>query len=130
MTSIFTRTALGTALAASVLATATPASAQEYYGHRDHGDATGAAIAGGIIGLALGAIIVSSSHHDHDRDRYDRRYYNNGYNGGGYYQQGYNGYNRNTYNGYYNNGYNNQYRGNDGDRRGYDNDRGDYRRGY
>ncbi len=125
MTNIFTKTALGAALAATALVSATPASAQGYYGHRDHGDGAGAAIAGGIIGLALGAIIVSSSHH-HDHDRYDRGYYNNGYNGGGYYNQGQVGY----YNGYNNGYYNNQYRGHDNDRRGYDNDRGDYRRGY
>jgi hypothetical protein len=134
MTSIITKTALGAALAATALVSAAPASAQTYYGHRDRGgDTAGAAIAGGVIGLALGAIIASSSN-NHHRDRYDRRYYNNGYNGGGYYQQGqvgyYNGTNGYYNNGYYNNGYNSQYRDHDGDRRGYGNDRGDYRRGY
>jgi hypothetical protein len=132
MTSIFTKTALGAALAATALVSATPASAQSYR-HDRGGDTAGAAIAGGVIGLALGAIIASSSNHHRDRDRYDRRYYNNGYNGGGYYQQGYNGYYNNGYNGYNsynNNGYNNGYRDHDGDRRGYDNDRGNYRRGY
>ena len=132
MTNIITKTALGAALAATALVSATPASAHDYYDHDRGGDTAGAAIVGGVIGLALGAIIASNG--NHHRDRYDRRYYNRGYNGSGYYNQGYNGYyNNNGYNnnnGYYNNGYNNAYRGYDNDRRGYDNDRGDYRRGY
>ncbi|MDF8332370.1 hypothetical protein [Novosphingobium cyanobacteriorum] len=117
------KAALATTLAATALATATPASARDYYGHhRSGGDTAGAAIAGGIIGLALGAIIASSGN-NHRNDRYDRdgRYYN--YN---------NGYYRND-RAYRNDGY----RGDDRydrdyyERRGYDGrDYGDYRRGY
>ena len=66
---LFKKATLATALAASALTAASPAMARDYGYH--HGDSTGAAIAGGIIGLALGAIVVSAaSHHDHDyRDR-------------------------------------------------------------
>lgn len=133
MTSIFTKTALGAALAATALVSATPASAREYYGERDRGgDTAGAAIVGGVIGLALGAIIASSSNRHQDRTRYDRRYNNRGYNGGGYYNQGQTGYNNGYNNGYYNNG-SNGYNGYDNtynDRRGYYGNQGDYRRGY
>ena len=114
MKSFLTRTVLSTAVAATALASATPAMADPYYGrHRGNGDATGAAIAGGIIGLALGAIIVSSSR-DNDRDRYDgnRSYQRNHQ---GYYRNrdGYRydndgrpyGYDRGGYNGYDNNGW-------------------------
>jgi len=67
--SILTKTALGTALAATALASATPAMARDYYRHDGGGDTAGAAIAGGIIGLALGAIIASSAN-KHRNDRY------------------------------------------------------------
>lgn len=62
---------IGGALAAVTLAAATPAFADRGrdYSHRGD-DTTGAAIAGGIVGLALGAAI-GSSHRDHDRDDYD-----------------------------------------------------------
>lgn len=125
---------LALALAASALATATPAMANPYYGNRHHnrgGDTAGAAIVGGIIGIALGAIIASSSNNNRDRTYTDRRYdpryrgqptwngqvYNNGYN--------------NQYNNPYDNRYQGSYQqgtsrdgysqGNDGyyDRRGY-----------
>ena len=133
MTSIFTKTALGAALAATALVSAAPASAHEYYGERERGgDTAGAAIVGGVIGLALGAIIASSSNRHQDRARYDRRYYNRGYNGSGYYNQGQTGYNNGYNNGYYNNG-SNGYNGYDNtynDRRGYYGNQGDYRRGY
>ena len=66
MTGIFKKTVLATALAATTLATATPAAAQSYRG-RDHGDGAGAAIAAGIFGLAIGAIIASGGNHHHDR---------------------------------------------------------------
>ena len=132
MTNIITKTALGAALAATALVSATPASAHDYYSDHDRGgDTAGAAIVGGVIGLALGAIIASSSNNHRNQPRYDRRnnngYYNNGYNGSGYYNQGQVG----DYNGYYDNGYNNNtYRGYNNDRRGYNNNDGYYRRGY
>ncbi|KUR70277.1 hypothetical protein AQZ52_15600 [Novosphingobium fuchskuhlense] len=83
---------LALALGATALASATPAMADPYYGggygsYRHHGrggDGTGAAIAGGIIGLALGAIIASAANSNHNRDRYDSRYR-------GQYQQPYRG---------------------------------------
>ena len=73
---------LGTGLAATALVSATPAMARDY---RHHDNGTGAAVAAGIAGLAIGAIIASSN----DRDRYDDRYYNGGYYNNGYYNQGY-----------------------------------------
>jgi len=89
------------ALAASALASAAPAMADPYDGYRHHGsgDAAGAAIAGGIIGLALGAIIASSgNHHNYDDDerRYHARYREQpSWNGQVYYNGAYkNGYNR------------------------------------
>lgn len=54
---------------------ATPAMADPWRGgyYRHHGgDSTGAAIAGGIVGLAVGAAIAGS---DHDRVVYRERYY-------------------------------------------------------
>ena len=74
--SIIRKAALGAALGAAALTASTPAMADRYYGYRHHdGDATGAAIAGGVIGLALGAAIASSNN-----DRYyDRGYYDRGY---------------------------------------------------
>lgn len=100
------KTLLGTALIATALSSATPALADSYGGyHRGNGgDTAGAAVAGGIIGLAIGALIASAGNkhrcdgdRDDDRRCYDRRY-QDGYNGGGYY----NGYP--AQGGYYNNG--------------------------
>jgi hypothetical protein len=80
--------------ALAMVAGATAASAQSYrhggyYGGRGHhhhrgGDKTGAAIAGGIVGLALGAAIASNNNDRYDRgySRYDRGYgygYGRGY---------------------------------------------------
>lgn len=74
---ILKKAAFATALAATALTSATPAMARDPY-HRG-GDRTGTAIAVGIAGLALGAIIASSSrdHHRYRGDRYyrDGRYY-------------------------------------------------------
>jgi hypothetical protein len=109
---ILKKAALATALAASALVSASPAMARSYHGYRHHGgDTAGAAVVGGIIGLALGAIIASSAdHHDRDSDyrrrgweyrdgyywdreghRYDRdgRRYDNDYARRGYYDRGY-----------------------------------------
>jgi len=79
--SILKKATLVTALAATGLATASPAMARDYYGYHRGGDTTGAAVAGGIIGLALGAIVASSINNHHDRDRYvDRGWqYRDGY---------------------------------------------------
>jgi hypothetical protein len=136
---------LAIALAATALASATPAMADPYGGYRHHrgGDGTGAAIAGGIIGLALGAIIVSAANSNRNRDHYDRRY-DNRYRGQVQYQNQYRGqpswqgaYNGDPYDqryqggqpGYSRDGYP---QGNDGyyDRRGYrdpDTDQDEYR---
>lgn len=90
---------LALALGASALATATPAMADPYGGWRHRGrggDQAGTAIAAGIIGLALGAILVSASNNNRNRDPYDRRYdnrYRGPYQGQvqGQYQQPYRG---------------------------------------
>jgi hypothetical protein len=105
MISFAKKAVLATALAASALASATPAMADPYGGYGEYhrhrgGDSTGAAIAGGIIGLALGAIIVSAASSNRHRDndyayrRYDNRYqgqYPNQYRGQPTWQGAYNG---------------------------------------
>jgi hypothetical protein len=79
------RKALTAALAAltlggAVCATAVPAQAQRFRGDfHHHGDRGGAAVAAGVLGLALGAAIAS----DH------RSYYGPGYYYGGPYAYGY-----------------------------------------
>ena len=91
---LFKKATVATVLAATALTSVSPASAQTYYGnrHRGGGDATGAAIVGGVIGLALGAIIASSANNKHNRyadrgwqwrdgyywDGQGRRYYEDG----------------------------------------------------
>ena len=77
MTKFWKKAVLGAALAASTVTAVSPAAAEPWRGgyHRGGGDAAGAAIVGGVIGLALGAAIASG-HHDRD---YDRGYYNEGY---------------------------------------------------
>lgn len=69
---IIRKAVLAGVLGAATLAVASPAMADDgrYRGHRGGGDTAGAALAGGIIGLALGAAIASG-----DRDRYDDGYY-------------------------------------------------------
>lgn len=87
--------ALAIATCATLAISAAPAEAQRYgyRGYRHHNNGAGAAIAGGIVGLALGAAIASSS-----RDRYYDRGYR-GYNRGGYYRDDYydRGYYRDNY---------------------------------
>lgn len=153
----FRKTALATALAATALAGATPAMAQDRYGQRHHDNSAAVAIGAGVLGLAIGAIIASSNHHDRD----DRRYYNgyvyspgyaysNGgwydgyryYNGWFYDRDGYRRYDRSDWdrmhqgrNYYGNQGYNYSQRYNDNRgynyNRGYDRNRGyDNHRGY
>jgi hypothetical protein len=89
MTTLLKKAGLGAALAATVLTgLATPAEAQRYR-HYGHGDAAGAALVGGIAGVAIGAAIASGA--DRDRDRYynDHHYAPNYdyayYRGHGYY---------------------------------------------
>lgn len=127
---ILKKAILGTALGATALtATASPALARRGYYHHHDGDATGAAIGAGILGIAIGAIVASSAN-DH---RYDDRYYEGRssappvYQGGFYYRDGYywdrdgRRYDRDEWR-RYQRGY--DYRS------GYDRDPGYYRRGY
>ena len=92
-------------LAGTVCATAAPAAAHDwdhrYYGDRhDRRNNDGAAVAAGVIGLALGAALASNNSHSYsDRGYSDRSYSDRGYDDRGYYNRGY--YNR----GYYNRGY-------------------------
>lgn len=73
MTNLLKKSVLAAALAATALAGSAPAMADGYHGYYHHGgDGAGTAVAAGIFGLALGAILVSSAQH-HDRD--DERYY-------------------------------------------------------
>ena len=70
---IVRKATLATVLAATAFTSVTPAMADPYSrGRHGGGDATGAAIAGGIIGIALGAIIASSAN-SHRNDRYADR---------------------------------------------------------
>ena len=89
MNGFLMKAGLGTALAASTLAAATPATAQRWH-HRGYdrgGDVAAGALLGGVIGLGLGAAIASSNRGPY----YD---YPGGY-------RGYNGYYpRNYYNPY------------------------------
>lgn len=90
------RKALTAAMAAitlggAVVATAAPAEARPhggyyggYYGGHYRHDNTGAAVAAGVVGLALGAALASNSH-----SYYDRGYYAPGYYAPGYYYGGY-----------------------------------------
>ena len=67
MNKFLTKAVLGMTLGATALTVAAPADAQRYRRYHRGGDATGAAIVGGIAGLAIGAAIASG-----DRDRYYR----------------------------------------------------------
>jgi hypothetical protein len=112
---LFKKATIATALAATALTAASPAMARDYYGYHHHGDSTGAAIAGGMIGLALGAVIASAaSNHNHDYrnrgweyrdgyywDREGHRYDSNGrrYDDSDYYAR------RGYRDGYYGDGY-------------------------
>lgn len=126
---LFKKATLATVLAATALTAATPAMARPYDRHRS--DNSGAIVAGGIIGLVLGAAIASSANHDRYEnrgwtwrngaywDREGRRYDRDGhrFNDNGYARRGYDS---RTYGdrGYYGGGsYGNEYYG--GGRYGY-----------
>ena len=148
MTTRIRKFAFASALAAMTLGSVSPAMAQGYpygnggYRNHDRGDSTGAAIVGGIVGIAIGALIASGGNRDRDRyrdrgwewrngyywDRQGHRYDRHGrrhdddryYNGGGHYR-GSDGYGNDEYRG------RDGYRGDEGyyDRRGWrDGDRG------
>jgi hypothetical protein len=90
MNKFLTKAVLGTTLAATALTAAAPADAQRYRRYHRGGDSTGAAIAGGIVGLALGAAIASSSNDRYARDSYYReRGYRADYDDYYYRQRGY-----------------------------------------
>ncbi|WP_297512761.1 hypothetical protein [uncultured Caulobacter sp.] len=81
------RVAAGVAALSLTVAATTASADPRYYYDRDRhrgGDTAAAAIAAGIVGLAVGAAISDS----HRNDRYDDR----GYYRQGYYDQGYRGY--------------------------------------
>jgi hypothetical protein len=134
MLSRLKKAALASALAATALTSVTPAMAQGYpgdyggYRHRDRGDSTGAAIIGGVIGIAIGALIASGGNkkNKHKRHRADLEYRDGSYydregrrcdrdgrpydEDQGYYQRrGYNG-------GYADRGYGDRYSNDQGDR--------------
>ena len=101
MLNLFKKTTLATAMAATALASATPALARDGYRHHDD-TGTAIAVGAGLLGLVAIAAIASSKDHDRcDGDGndprwcYDRGAYRNGsYNGGvtyrdGYYRDGY-----------------------------------------
>jgi hypothetical protein len=90
---IFKKGVLATTLAASALvASVSPAAAQDYRDYRDGGNNTAAvAIGAGIIGLAVGAIAASGN----DSRYRDQRYYDRGYYGNdGWSNRGVRGYDR------------------------------------
>jgi hypothetical protein len=109
MTSVLKKCVMGIGVAATLVATASPADAQyrrHYRGYRH--DNTGVAIGAGILGLGIGAAIASSN----------RGYYGNGYYSGysDPYYGGYSSYSDPYYGGYssydpyYGNGYGYTYR--------------------
>lgn len=92
------RKSLTAALAAitfggAIAATAAPAEARDHRGYyrydrHHHHDNTGAAVAAGVVGLALGAALASSSNNHGYYSRgyaYNDRYYGDRYYRGGYY---------------------------------------------
>jgi hypothetical protein len=131
--SIVRKSIFAAALAASALASATPALADGYRRHNGDGDDAAIAIGAGVIGLALGAIIASSDDNDRRRDRYysDGYGYDYGnnpgysmnwqYRDGWYWDRDGGRHSRHEYD---------RYRRHGDHRRGYDRDGDDRRRGY
>ncbi len=83
MNNLIKKAGLGVAFAATALTAAAPADAQRwgrgYRGYHHHGgNAAGAAVLGGILGLGVGAAIASSNNRG--------GYYNRGYAYDGYYR--------------------------------------------
>jgi hypothetical protein len=131
------KTALAAGLAATALASTTPAMARDY--HRGNDNTAAVAIGAGILGLAVGAIAASSNNRNdryYDNDRYYASdwSYRDGYywdgNGGRHDRDEYQRYNQGNRGDYGRGDYGRGNQGRDDYRRGYDHDRGDYRRGY
>lgn len=99
------KTVMGLALGAAALTASSPAMADGWRGHRGGGDTTGAAIAGGIVGLAVGAAIASSNDRDYRDDRYYYREDYPRYRTYYYYRDYPRPYYRNDYRGGWNNGW-------------------------
>ncbi len=127
VTHLFKKSVLGTVMAASALASASPAMADDYGRYRRHDD-TGKVAAAAVAGVIVGALLSSNRNRgnrncvvDHNGNQrcyrgnnggyYNNGYNQNGYNRGGHYQQqgGYYGGNGGYYGG--NGGY---YGGNSG----------------
>jgi hypothetical protein len=122
---LFKKTAIAAGLAATALASTTPAMARDY--HRGNDNTAPVAIGAGILGLAVGAIAASSNNNDrYYGNRYEGRAYVNdwSYRDGYYWDRGGGRHGRDEYQRYNRGGHRDDYR------RGYDHDRGDYRRGY
>ncbi len=114
MNGMLKKVGLGVALAATALTVAAPAEAQRYRGghyYRGHGDAAGAALVGGLAGLAVGAALASDRP-GYYYDGYAPAYYGPAYYGPAYYGPPayyygprYRGYYGPSYRGYYRGGY-------------------------
>lgn len=127
---LFKKSVLAAGLAASAFATTTPAMARDYYYHGND-DTAAIAIGAGILGLAVGAIAASS---DRDDRYYDGGYYGSAYAPGWSFRDGYywnHDGQRFSRDEYFRRNPAFDHRGHLGDyRRGFDHDRGDFRRGY
>lgn len=109
MANLLKKFTLAGALAATALVASAPAQAQEYYDNRG---STGTAVAAGVIGLAVGALLGSSGQRNRSYDRryrdypsYDSRGYpiDRGYQNNNY--PAYPNYNNRGYSNYNNRGY-------------------------